>query len=324
MNRRTFLRHSAVLGSASAAALRVAGQTNPTGTAPRINPGRISAISDEIAMSPEEAIAFAHHFGLHWLELRDVPALPGQGKPYFFLQGEELSEAAKNFKENGIRISFLNTNLCKNALPDTEPTSWLKHDADGRRKRAEGAKQEYEERFTRLDKCLRASEAFGCPYLRVFSFLRTQDPAAVYERTANVIGEMAERTRKAGFLLLLENEPSCNVGDSAELAQFLKLLPENVIGFNWDARNATALGETPFPDGYNKLPRQRMKNAQIKGHDILDPDKPIDWAPIFAAMDRDGFTGQIGLETHYFDGTKLERSHLAMNKILQLASSPRV
>jgi sugar phosphate isomerase/epimerase len=66
-----------------------------------------------------------------------------------------------------------------------------------------------------------------------------------------------------------------------------------------------------------------MKNAQIKGHDILDLEKPLDWAPIFAAMDEDGYTGRIGLETHYFDGTKLERSHLAMDKILKLAGTPR-
>jgi hypothetical protein len=38
-------------------------------------------------------------------------------------------------------------------------------------------------------------------------------------------------------------------------------------------------------------------------------------------MDEDGYKGQIGLETHYFDGTKLERSHLAMDKIIKLADA---
>jgi sugar phosphate isomerase/epimerase len=318
MNRRSFLTASAAVAGVLSSR-GIAAQT--AAASPRINPGRISAISDEIAMSPEEAIAFAHHFGLSWLELRDTPALPKQGKPYFFLPEEELHPAAKAFKDGKIKISFLNTNLCKNALPDTTPANWKKHDDDWRAKRTEGAKQEYEERFTRLDKCLRAAEAFECPYIRIFAFLRVEDPASVYQRVANIVGEMAERTRQAGFLLLVENEPSCNVGNSAEIADFLKLLPEKTIGFNWDARNCTGLGENPFPDGYNKLPKHRMKNAQIKGHDILDPDKPIDWTPIFTAMDADGFAGQIGLETHYFDGTKLERSHLAMDKILKLAGS---
>jgi L-ribulose-5-phosphate 3-epimerase len=318
MNRRSFL-------IAAAAASALASRSSLAKSArPHVSSARISAISDEIAMSPEEAIAFAHHFGLEWLELRDVPALPHQGKPYFFLPEEELKTAAKAFHDNGIRISFLNTNLCKNALPDTQPASWSKHDADWRAKRTEGAKKEYDERFDRLDKCLRAAEAFKCPYIRVFAFLRVGDPAAVYERVANTLGELAERTRRRGFLLLIENEPSCNVGNSAEIAQFLKLVPENIMGFNWDARNATSLGEVPYPDGYDNLPKQRMKNAQIKGHDILDPDNPIDWTPIFTAMDKDGYEGRIGLETHYFDGTRIERSHLAMDKILKLAGAPRV
>jgi L-ribulose-5-phosphate 3-epimerase len=318
MNRRSFLTTAAAAGAlASRSSFAKSARSH-------VSPARISAISDEIAMSPEEAIAFAHHFGLEWLELRNVPALPHEGKPYFFLSEEELKPAAKAFHDNGIRISFLNTNLCKNALPDTQPSSWSKHDAGWRAQRTEGAKKEYDERFDRLDKCLRAAEAFKCPYIRVFAFLRVGDPPAVYERVANTLGELAERTRKRGFLLLIENEPSCNVGNGAEIAQFLKLVPENIMGFNWDARNATSLGEVPYPDGYEKLPKQRMKNAQIKGHDILDPDKPIDWKPIFAAMDRDGYEGRIGLETHYFDGTRIERSHLAMDKILKLANAPRV
>lgn len=272
-------------------------------------------------MSPEEAIAFAHHFGLGWLELRDTPALPGEGKPYYFLEGDELKSAAKMYKDGGIRISFLNTNLCKNALPDTVPASWLQHDEGWRAKRIAAANAEYAERSARLQKCIRAAEAFECPYIRVFAFLRVENPSSVYERVANVIGEMAETTSKAGFMLLVENEPSCNVGDSAELAKLLALLPERTVGFNWDARNATGLKEVPFPDGYALLPKKRMKNAQIKGHDILDPEKPIDWAPIFAALDADGYQGRIGLETHYFDGTKLERSHLAMDKIVKLADA---
>lgn len=317
MNRRSFL---SAAGAAAALAPRPSFARAPL---PKITPARISAISDEIAMSPEEAIAFAHHFGLEWLELRNVPALPKEGKPYFFLSEEELKPAAKAFRDNGIKISFLNTNLCKNGLPDTEPLSWAKHDAAGRTARAEQAKKEYDERFTRLDKCLRAAEAFECPYIRIFAFLRVANPPEIYDRVSNVLGEMAERTRKRGLLLLIENEPSCNVGDSREIAQFLKLVPENIMGFNWDARNSTALNEVPYPNGYNLLPKARMKNAQIKGHDILDPDKPIDWAPIFAAMDRDGFAGRIGLETHYFDGTRLERSHLAMDKIVKLAAVSR-
>ncbi len=317
MNRRQFL-----AGSAIAAGTLISSRSEAEdGSLARINRNRISAISDEIAMSPEEAIAFAHHFGLQWLELRDTPALPHEGKPYFFLPPEELKPAAKMYRDGGIKISFLNSNLCKNGLPGTVPVSWTHRDEDWRNKRTAAAKKEYDERSQRLEKCLRAAEAFECPYIRIFTFLRVDNPSSVYNRVADIVGEMAETTQKAGFMLLVENEPSCNVGDSSELAKILAILPERTVGFNWDARNATGLGEVPFPDGYRLLPKHRMKNAQIKGHDILDTEQPIDWAPIFVAMDADGFRGQIGLETHYFDGTRLERSHLAMDKILKLADA---
>src|SRR3954462_13929505 len=65
----------AALWSAASLAIRRLEAQSPKS---RIDRSRISAISDEIAMSPEESIAFAHHFGLQWLELRDVPGLPGQ------------------------------------------------------------------------------------------------------------------------------------------------------------------------------------------------------------------------------------------------------
>ena len=287
----------------------------------RVNRGRISAISDEVAMSPEESVAFAHHFGLQWLELRDVPGLPGQHKPYFFLPEPELRWHAKLFRDGGLRISFINTNLLKKGLPGTVPISKKPLSADELASRAAAAQQEYDQRFVNLEKCIASAHAFECPYLRVFSFLRVEQPQALYDRIADIIGEMAHKAQTQGVMLLLENEPSCNVGSSADLAAFLPKVPEKLLGFNWDARNALSMHETPFPDGYKLLPKHRMRNAQIKGHDILDPDQPIDWAPIFSAMDEDGFGGQIGLETHYFDGTKLERSHLAMDKIIKLADA---
>jgi sugar phosphate isomerase/epimerase len=251
--------------------------------------------------------------------LRDVPALPGQGKPFFFLPETDLQWHAKLFRDGGIKISFINTNLLKKGLPGTVLASKKPTTPEVRARRDAAAQQEYEQRFDNLAKCIRSAQAFECPYLRVFTFLRVEHPEEVYDRVANVVGEMAEKARREGVMLLVENEPSCNVGNSAELATFLKKVPEKLLGFNWDARNAMALNEIPFPDGYRLLPKGRMKNAQIKGHDMLDPEHPIDWAPILNAMDQDGFQGKIGLETHYFDGTKLERSHLAMDKIVRLA-----
>ena len=307
MNRRNFV----VRSLQTVAACHALGFANARETTRRIDRSRISAISDEVAQSEEEAIAFAHHYGLRWLELRDTPAMKGEKKPYFFMPEDEAKRHAAAYREGGIKISFINTNLLKKGLPGTQ--------LEKGKPLPPSSQPEFDQRFEHLEQCIRAAHAFDCPYLRVFSFLRINQPAGSYERIANVIGEMAAKAQHEGVMLLLENEPSCNVGNSAELAEFLPKVPEKMLGFNWDARNCLSTHEVPFPDGYRLLPIKRMRNAQFKGHDFLDTEKPIDWGPIFHALDRDGYAGQIGLETHYFDGTNLERAHEAMTKIVKLA-----
>lgn len=310
MNRRSFLQVTA-----AGASWLTQASSYAQAQARRINRQRISAISDEVAESPEEAIAFAHHFGLRWLELRDTPGLKGEKKPYFFMEPEEAKRHAEAFRAGGIKISFLNTNLLKKGLPGTKLASG--------KPLPEASGSEYDGHMDNLEKCIRAAHIFGCPYMRVFSFLRVEQPSSVEDRIANVLGEMGEKAQKEGLLLLLENEPSCNVGSSAELAAMLKKVPEKVLGCNWDGRNALTAHEIPYPDGYKMLPTGRIKNVQIKGKDMLDEAQPLDWAAIFAALDRDGYRGQIGLETHYFDGTNLERAHEAMAKIVKLADAER-
>src|SRR5271170_4103696 len=110
MNRRSFL----VAGFAAAAASRAAVK--------RLDRSRVSAITDEVARSPADAIAFAHTFGLQWLSLRDIPAPLGtKSVSYHTLEPEELRKVANEFKSEGIGISFLDTPFLKFSLPGTEP-----------------------------------------------------------------------------------------------------------------------------------------------------------------------------------------------------------
>src|SRR3954453_22672433 len=88
----------------------------------RIDSSRVSAITDEIARSPSEAIEFAHKFGMEWLSLRDMPSALGAKKTaYYSLEPNALRQVAKEFKDAGIRISFLDTPFLKFDLPGTAP-----------------------------------------------------------------------------------------------------------------------------------------------------------------------------------------------------------
>src|SRR5258708_603648 len=97
----------------------------------RIDPSRLSAITDEIARSPADAIAFAKQYGLRWLELRSVP---GAKKGYVSLSESELRQAAAEFHAAGIGISFLNTGMLKLAIPGMMPVQWQKMTSEVREK----------------------------------------------------------------------------------------------------------------------------------------------------------------------------------------------
>lgn len=284
----------------------------------RIDRSRIAVLTDEVAGTPGEAIAFARQYGVEWLELRNVP---GQKRHYAELEEPELKAAIREFRESGLKISFLNTGFFKFALPGTEPVRKRKETAGQTRTRLEKDQAAFDNRFEALRKAIRNAQLLGVDRLRVFTFARVAEPHRVEQRVADVLGELERIASREKIRLLIENEASCNVATCAESASLLKLLPSKWIGLNWDPYNAATLKESAFPDGYMRLPRKRIGNVQMKGRSLLDPERRLDWAAIFRTLREDGYAGKVGLETHYFDGTLIEKSHLSMKEILRIVES---
>ena len=280
-----------------------------------IGRSRFSVITDECAATPADAIAFAHKYGLQYVELREVP---GAKTHYCKLSEAELKAAAKEFQENGLKVSFFNTPYLKITLPGTEPIRKKPETPENRQKRIASHQAEFDRRIEDWKQGIRAAQILGATQMRVFTFQRVADPAAVEQRIAGLLGEMARISEKEHVKMLVENEGSCNVATSPELASMMKLLPESV-GLNWDPHNALSYKEVAYPDGYNALPKKRISNVQTKGKSLLEASDRIEWSSIFHALERDGYRGQVGLETHYFDGTKIEKSHLSMQEMLRIA-----
>ena len=74
------------------------------------------------------------------------------------------------------------------------------------------------------------------------------------------------------------------------------------------------------PEGYAALPKKKIRNVQIKGKSILGPQL-LDWTGIFNALEKDGYTGKVGLETHIFGDGQIQASHDSMKAILKLLAS---
>jgi len=271
----------------------------------RIDRSRVSAITDEIAKTPAEGIQFARQYGLKWLELRKVPGAPGE---YFMMDKAFLEQAAKEFRDAGVRVSFLNTSMLKYWLPGTEPA----------RANAKKDPARYEKRKEELERALEAAHILGVNKVRVFTFTRTTDPAGVLPRVSDAIAELAEIAGRSKTHLLIENEPACNVGGNAELVSLLNRLPSRWVGINWDPLNAQHTKEIAFPDGYRMLPARRIENVQIKGKSVLPGPELMDWVAIFRQLAKDGYKGQVGLETHIFGEIQVQKSHESIKEILRL------
>jgi sugar phosphate isomerase/epimerase len=277
---------------------------------------RISAITDEIGTSTDDAIAFAHQYGLSNVEIRN-PA--GSRKEYFSLSEAEIHTDALRFQKEGLKVTFVNTSLLKFTWPGTEPARKRTETPEAREKRLAGEKARWDHRMEDLHKAIRCAQIMGCDKVRVFTGTRIEDPKSMFARIAETIGgEMAAVAEKEKVYLLIENEGSQNIATSAEIGEVFKLIPSKWVGFNWDPHNAYGK-ETSYPDGYNALPKKRMLNVQVKGKGVMpsSPEKE-DWKAIMQALDKDGYKGKIGLETHIFDGTLIAAAHTSMEEIMRI------
>jgi sugar phosphate isomerase/epimerase len=287
----------------------------------KIDKSRISAITDEIGLTTDESIAFAHKYGMQNIELRNPPKNEPNGKKeYFNLTEAEIKADAARFKSEGLQVSFINTSLLKFGWPDTEPVRRRPEEPAAREKRIAGEKARWDRRMDDLQLCVRCAQMMGCDKVRVFTGSRIQEPESLYPRIAEVVGAMGEVAQKEKVHLLIENEGSQNVATSVELAKVFKLIPNKYIGYNWDPHNAYGR-ETSYPDGYAALPKDRMLNIQIKGKGVM-PESPEkeDWRAIIQALDHDGYKFKIGLETHLFDGTLIAAAHKSMEEIMRIVN----
>lgn len=306
MNRRLFL------SSTLAAATPLLAAKN------KIDMSRVSVLTDEVADSEEGAIAFAKQYGLKWVELRGIAR--GKGS-YFTLEGDALKASARAFRAAGLGISFLNTGMLKYDLPGTEPARQRPNDTpEAKAKRAEYAQRRFETRMDDLRKAIQAAHAFDVNLIRIFAFSRVAEPETLFPRIADIIGEMTVVAEKEGVKLLLENEASCNVAWCSELAAVSKLAPSKAFGINWDPVNEIGNTVAPFPEGYALLPKKRILNVQMKAKALVLGPPFVDWKAIFAALEKDGYRGKVGLETHVFDGTLIEKAHMCMQKIKEIVA----
>jgi sugar phosphate isomerase/epimerase len=296
---------------ASAMAVAIArGDTSKT--------SHLAAINDEIGLTPRETIAFAKQYGIQWIEMR-ASTMADQPQYCEMLPASACRELRTLLSDNGIKVTVLDSSLLKCALPGTVAVKredfYVKYFA----KLGLTDEMLFRDRLDLLKRAMGTAHALGTSDIRIFGFWRVEEPAQVLSRIADVISEMSEIAHRDGFRLLLENESSTCVGTSEETAELFRLVRSPGLGLNWDPQNSAALKDTPFPEGYSKLPKSRIFNVHVKAEGLFGPKAPLDWGAIMHALLKDGYTGKFSLETHRGHGPEnIKASHQCMEKMIQL------
>jgi L-ribulose-5-phosphate 3-epimerase len=278
---------------------------------------KLGIITDELTTNLDEAADFISSYGLHYCELREF-----FGKNIMNVPQEDLDRAKKILDQHKLQVSDIASPIFKWNLPnmpahanekrDEFKASFTEPDAD-----------------TQLEKSFKLARFFNTHKVRIFSYWRVEDPEKAYPYVRDRLAKAAQVAAKNDIILVLENEHSCNVGTGRELGRILKDVNSPNLRGVWDPGNATMLGETPFPDGYNAV-RGLFPHMHLKDSRKNEKTGKLDWAPVgggiidfkgqFEALRRDKYEGTMSLETHYrrADGNKVESTRESLEGLLKV------
>jgi L-ribulose-5-phosphate 3-epimerase len=286
------------------------------------SPFRVAVINDEISQDfGHSCEVAAREFGMRWIELRGM-----WKRNIVNLDEKEVGEARAILEKYQLKVTDIASPLFK---VDFTGAPKSKFGSEG----GFGADFTYAQQDEVLDRAIAMAKAFGADRVRCFDFWRLDDQAPYRAAMNEKLRQAAEKCGQHGLILVLENEPSCNTATGAEAAKILAEIQTPHLMLNWDPGNAATLGETPYPDGYNLLPKKRIGHCHCK--DAVKTSKGYDWAPMgggiidwagqFKALKRDGYRFAVSLETHWRGAGSAEessrKSWAGMKKLLQEANA---
>jgi sugar phosphate isomerase/epimerase len=269
-------------------------------------PFRVSVIDDEISQDFGHACEVAaHEFGMGWIELRSM-----WKKNIVSLDEKEAAEAKRILDKFQLKVTDIASPLFKVDWPGAPKSKFREGGSFGSNFTTLAQQDEV------LERAIAMAKAFGTDRVRCFDFWRLDDQATYREAINDKLRAAANKAGQQGITLVLENENACNTATGAEAAKVLEAVKTPYLMLNWDPGNAVTRGETPYPDGYNLLPKDRIGHCHCK--DAVKKGSKYDWAPMgggiidwagqFAALKRDGYHFAVSLETHWDGGGSPEES----------------
>jgi L-ribulose-5-phosphate 3-epimerase len=294
---------------------------------PRLQfPFRVSVITDEISQDFGHACEIAaNEFGMSWVELRGL-----WNKNILSLGAKEIAEAVRILDKFDLRVTDIASPLFKVDWPGAPKSKFSPATAQFH------ADFTFDQQGDVLDRCISLAKSFRTDRIRCFDFWRLDDQAPYRVPMNRMLLDAGSKAGAQGLTLLLENEPACNTATGDEAARVLAAIPSPNLFLNWDPGNAATLGERPYPDGYQRLPKDRIGHCHCKDAKKKPDGSGYDWAPMgageidwtgqFRALQRDGYHLGLSLETHWHGAATPEestrQSWAGMKAQLQKATKP--
>jgi len=268
---------------------------------------KLSVLTDEISQDFGHACEVAaREFGLGYVELRAM-----HNKNVMTWDAHDIAEARKVLEQFQLRVSEIASPIFKTDWPGAPKSPFSPKKPEFGADFTEAQQDELTDRACELAK------TFNTTYVRIFDFWRLDDQKPHRAAIDDRVRQAAIRAGKKGVTLNLENEGSCNTATGAEAGRLLNAVREPTLMVNWDPGNAAERGEKAYPDGYAKLPKDRIGHVHCK--DVVTKAGGgtewaamgtgiVDWAGQFRAFKKDGYAGAISLETHWRGGLTPEEA----------------
>ena len=281
---------------------------------------RLAAITDEFSPDIDVAARSMAEVGMTGVELRMV-----FGKNILNLTDEELDQAVAIVRAQGHEIISIASPLLKCVLPNAP-------DVDERfQKDMFASKHTFEDQPRLAERAFEIAERTGAKIIRVFSYWRTVRPDQCFAAVVEALGQLAEKAAARDLIIGLENEHACNIATGEETARLLAALDHPNLKIVWDPCNALVAGENPFPEGYKQVAPDRIGHVHAKDCHV-ENHKPVfcavgegavDWTGQIAALENDGYSGWISLETHWPGpgGDKHEGSRICGRNLQRLVAA---
>ena len=281
----------------------------------------VGIITDEFSQDFARVCSTAEEIGIPELEIRTA-----WNKNVLAMSDEQIRLLKATADRFGRRIVCVASPVYKCVLPGGGPVDErFRHDAFQ-------ASFSFREQPGILDRALEIAARLGAPIVRVFSFWRTVDPERNTDRITEILQAGGEAARGSGIMLGLENEPSCHFATGDEVGRVASQLDPAVFGVVWDPANAVVAGERAVPDGYARVPADRICHVHAKDCEIEDGSGgpawcevgagQVDWPQQLASLVRDGYGASLSLETHWDGpgGDKYAGSTICAKNLMRLVA----